>query len=73
MRKKWADQVKRHRGKWEPTEHSMLCSKHFEQSCFEKDTFLTQSLGLGKKKARLNPDAVPVLPTFFYQNPKYLV
>ena len=37
MRKKWADlvktrvyNVKRHREKWEPTEHSVLCSKHFE-------------------------------------------
>ena len=50
MRKKWADQVKRHRGKWEPTEHSVLWSKHFEQSSFEKDTFLTQSLGQGEKE-----------------------
>lgn len=61
MRKKWADQVKRHRAKWEPTDYSALCSRHFEQSCFRLDTLLTQSLGLGKKKASLNPDAVPTL------------
>ena len=39
----------------------MLCSLHFEQSCFIADTILTQSLGLGKKKATLKPDAVPTL------------
>ena len=50
MRKKCADQVKRYRDKWEPTEHSVLCSKHFEGSCFEQGTLLMQSLGLGKKK-----------------------
>ena len=41
-RKKWADQVKRHRDKWEPTDHSVLCSKHFEDLCFLPDTLLTQ-------------------------------
>ena len=63
LRKKWMDQVKRHRDKWEPTEYSVLCSLHFEQSCFTADTILTQSLGLGKKKATLKPDAVPTLFT----------
>ena len=61
MRKKWADEVKRYRDKWEPTEHSVLCSKHFEGSFFEQGTLLVQSLGLGKKKACLKPDAVPTL------------
>ena len=61
MRKKWADQVKRHREKWEPTDHSVLCSKHFEESCFSSDQLLTVSLGLGKKKASLKSDAVPTL------------
>ena len=59
MRKKWVDQVKMYRDKWEPTEHSVLCSKHFEKSCFEQGTLLMQSLGLGKKKACLKPDALP--------------
>ena len=41
----------------------MLCSLHFEQSCFTADTILTQSLGIGKKKATLKPDAIPTLFT----------
>ena len=61
MRKKWADQVKKIRDKWEPTDHSVLCSKHFEESCFETDTLLMGSLGLGKKKIYLKADAVPTL------------
>lgn len=63
LRKKWVDQVKRHRDKWEPTEYSVLCSQHFEQACFMPDTILSQSLGLGKKRACLKPDAVPTLFT----------
>ena len=53
--------MKRHRDKWEPTAYSVLCSRHFEQSCFEDSTLLSLSLGLGKKKARLKTDAVPTL------------
>ena len=41
----------------------MLCSLHFQQSCFSADTLLTQALGLRKKKATLKPDAVPTLFT----------
>ena len=63
LRKKRIDQVKRHRDKSEPTEYSVLCSLHFEQSCFRADTILTQWLGLGKKKATLKPIAVPTLFT----------
>ena len=63
QRKKWIDPVKRHRDKWKPTEYSLLCSLHFEQSCFTADTILTQSLGLRKKKATLKPDAIPTLFT----------
>ena len=55
--------MKRHRDKWEPTKHSVLCSLHFEQSCFTSDTILVQSLGLGKKRPILKPDAVPTLFT----------
>ncbi len=61
LRKKWVDQVKRHRDKWEPTAYSVLCSQHFEPSCFMADSILSQSLGLGKKRACLKPDAVPTL------------
>ena len=63
MRKKWADQVKRTRDKWDgPTDHSVLCSSHFEEHCFEADMKLAESLGVeSKKKPRLKPDAVPTL------------
>lgn len=61
MRKKWADQVKRTREKWEPTKHSVLCRKHFEDWCFEQDSKLYDSFGLGKKQSRLKSDAVPTL------------
>ncbi len=61
LMKKWVDQVKRHRDKWEPTAYSVLCSQHFEPSCFMADSILSQSLGFGKKRACLKPDAVPTL------------
>ncbi len=61
LRKKWVDQVKRHRDKWEPTAYSVLHSQYFEPSCFMADSILSQSLGLGKKRACLKPDAVPTL------------
>ena len=51
LRKKWADQVKRTRDKWEPTAYSYLCSKHFEDN----------SLGVGKVRALLKPGAIPTL------------
>ena len=53
----------RHRDKREPTEYSVLCSLHIELSCFTADTILTQSLGLGEKKATLKPGAVTTLFT----------
>ena len=43
LRKKWADQVRRTRDKWEPTDHSS-----FEEHCFEIYSKLSESLGLGK-------------------------
>ena len=61
LRKKWADQVRRTRDKWEPTDHSRLCSKHFEEHCFEIYSKLSESLGLGKVKSLLKPDAVPTI------------
>lgn len=60
-RKKWADQVRRTRDKWEPTNHSRLCSKHFEDHCFEPYSKLSESLGLSKVKSLLKPDAVPTI------------
>ncbi len=54
LRKKWADQVRRTRDKWEPTD------KHFEDDCFELDSKLAKAMGL-KMKVRLRPNALPTL------------
>ena len=60
LRKKWADQVRRTRDKWEPTDHSVLCSKHFEDHCLEPFSKLSTSLGL-KVKQLLKADAIPTI------------
>ena len=39
-----------------PTEHSFLCSAHFEQTCFERG--LQSQFGVAYK-AMLLPDAIP--------------
>ena len=59
--KKWADQVKRTRDKWDrPLDHSVLCSCHFKEHCFEAEVKLAESLGIdSKNKPQLKPDAVP--------------
>jgi len=31
LKRKWVDQVWRTRDKWTPTEHSVLCSEHFDK------------------------------------------
>ena len=63
LRKKWTDQVKRTRDKWEgPSDYSVLCSAHFEEDCFEPEAKVAHSLGLvEKRKQRLKADAVPTL------------
>ena len=61
LRKKWADQVRRTRDKWEPTDYSHLCSKHFEHCCFEPYSNLSLAMGLGKRKSLLKPSAVPTI------------
>lgn len=66
LKKKWIEQVKRHRDKWEPTEYSVVCSQHFENSCFVPSSALMLSLGVGKKKSSLKLDAIP---TIFFKPP----
>ena len=61
VREPGADQVRSTRDKWEPTDHSRLCSKHFEKHCFEIYSKLSESLGLGNVKSLLKPDAVPTI------------
>ena len=54
------------------SESSVLCSKHFEGHCFHQDGRLSESMGLGKRKARLKADAIPTLfekPSLKRKNP----
>ena len=48
------------RANWTPSEHSMLCSRHFTDDCFEPKIALAASFGITKRK-KLKPTAVPSL------------
>ena len=59
MRQKWVKQVQRTRAEWSgPSEHSVICSVHFTDDCFE--TNLAEKFGLEKRK-RPKEDAVPTI------------
>jgi len=61
LRQKWIKQVQRTRAQWSgPSEHSVLCSKHFDGSCFEPDAELASHMGI-QKRTRLKADAIPTL------------
>ena len=61
LRQKWIKNVQRTRANWSgPSEHSVLCSQHFDSSCFEADSELAAQMGIQKRR-RLKPDAVPTL------------
>ena len=53
LKKNWLAQVSRTRVGWKPTEHSCLCSCNFEENCFEIRMKESESLGLGKSRAKL--------------------
>ena len=49
LRKQWVDEVKRTRDKWKgPGQHSVICSEHFKQECFEAETHFEEEFGLLK-------------------------
>ena len=63
LRQKWIKQVQRTRAGWSgpgSVAGSVLCSAHFEKSCFEPSCLISQSVGI-KKKLLLKPDAVPTI------------
>nr|XP_057941933.1 peroxynitrite isomerase THAP4-like isoform X2 [Doryrhamphus excisus] len=61
-RSKWTRQVQRTRAKWMPSNSSVLCSAHFEDTCFDASPQLKESLGLGVYWRRvLLPSAVPTI------------
>ena len=41
-----------------PSERSVLCSEHFDSSCFEPDSDLASQMGMEKRR-RLKEDAIP--------------
>ena len=43
--------------------HTCALSQHFEPACCMADCMLSQSLGLGTKRACLKPDAIPTVFT----------
>ena len=58
LRSKWIQQVKRTRANWSgPSYHSVLCSLHFTDDCFEASP---SCYGI-KKKAVLKKDAFPTI------------
>ena len=61
LRQKWVKQVQRTRAQWSgPSEHSVLCSEHFDGSRFEPDSELASQMGIQKRR-RLKADAIPTL------------
>lgn len=58
VRKKWTEFVQRHRQGWQPKSYSVLCSAHFEESCFARNRQIAASLGMN---ITLNRDAVPTI------------
>ena len=61
LRKKWTKQVQRTCAEWKgPSDHSVLCSNHFEEACLEPAGEFSKQFGLAKK-AKLKPDAVPTV------------
>ena len=58
MRKVWTSRVKLTRAKWDgPSESSVICSDHFNDSDFEDEGFWSE-FGM-KKLKRLKPNAIP--------------
>ena len=61
LKERWTKQVRRTRAGWSgPTANSYLCSDHFSEDCFERDTLMAAKLGIQKRK-KLKPDAVPTI------------
>ena len=61
LRQKWVKNVQKTRAQWSgPSEHSVLCSQHFDSSSFEPDSELASQMGMQKCR-RLKDDAVPTL------------
>ena len=61
LHQKWIKNVQRTRAVWKgPTPNSVLCSKHFESSCFEPCYDLAAKAGI-KIRRKLKPGAIPTI------------
>ena len=56
----WINKVLTTRANWTASEHSMLCSRHFGEDCFEPEVAIASSFGINRRK-KLKPTAVPSL------------
>lgn len=54
----WVRFVRRHRPNWSPSSQTILCSIHFEESCFTMRRDIAASLGM---KSVLKSNAVPTI------------
>lgn len=59
-RVKWERFVRKHRSNFKATKTSVLCSVHFEPTCFSRRLDINVDEG-DRKKRRLNIDAVPTI------------
>ena len=46
VRKQWVNFVRRHRKEWQPEKYPVLCSAHFEDSCYTKNRQIAALLGI---------------------------
>ena len=51
---KWVKFIQKHQPAWKPSNTSVICRSHFEDSCFKQNRKVAASLGMN---ARLKPDA----------------
>ena len=57
-RRKWINFVRRHRLNFKPSSTSVLCSTHFENSCFQHNIEISDKLGI---KRTLLPGSIPTI------------
>ena len=61
LRQKWIKNVQRTRAVWKgPTPNSVLCSEHFESSCFEPYYDLAAKAAIQMRR-KLKPGAIPTI------------
>ncbi|XP_061907034.1 peroxynitrite isomerase THAP4-like [Entelurus aequoreus] len=58
----WNKEVKRTRSNWRThTKYSVLCSEHFERSCFEEGRMLMADMGISNRRLVLKKGAKPTI------------